>query len=407
MNFLVTPNSSASGDLPEPGPEATVAEWRAYMAAKQADLKAEHERIRKDAEFFEASYHTLSRIVDKTLEANAAPPPQRPKKPELPEVDLADVVNWLRRVEAAYSRASVTSPADKLSYLEGKRGMSAPSLNKFFHDPSPNDETWEDFKKYLIERYGLTNQQRARETLGEGSGWRRGDRKPSDLIHYTLEKMGTLTLQDLQKEMVFRELPSHVQEHLLLTFNTDTLHEMGVRADHFFEEDGRTKQQASRSHQRLGSVSHCSMRSSGPSAVPEEPMGFVANRARAKEAPYTSPFDSSEYSEGSVNALGQNRSNVTRNVPPQSKAGGQQRPVGRSRARSRAKSRPAQPRAPTPRADWKYSVPRTCELGTPGSDGLYGGLCWYHARFGQDANRCNDSNCRDHNKQGNARGGRR
>ena len=397
----------ANVPLVEPGPGASVEEWRTYMGAFNAQLREENARALQEAERYQASYHALSRVVDRTLAANSAPQPQRPKKPELPEVDLHDVKNWLRRVEAAYARAGVTSPADKLSYLEGKREMCAPALNVYFHNEAPTEETWVEFKAYLVERYGKTIQQRARDTLGEGSGWRRNGRKPSDLIAYTLEQMADLTLEDLQKEMIFREMPPTVQEHLLLSFPSDSLHEMGAKADKWFEMDGQTKKEASRPHRGVSSISHCSLYSSGSSAVSEGPVGCGLYDARAQDAPYTPAFDPSDHAEGPVNAVGKNVSNVPRN-PPQNKAGGQQHPRGRSRNRSRAGSRPAQARAPTPSSDWKYSYPTTRELGTPGPDGLYSGLCWYHARFGRDANRCNDSKCRDHGKtQGNANRGRR
>ena len=223
-----------------------------------------------------------------------------------------------------------------------------------------------------------------------------------------LEQMGHLTLEDLQKEMLYRELPREVQHQMILTFPSDSLLQLGEKADLYFETDGRTKQVAASRQHEVSSISSTPYGFlPGSSDLSEGPMGYVANSARADQAHFTSPFGSSDFSEEPVNAIGRN---VQRNLikPRSSSSGGQQQVRGRSRARSRDRSRPAPPRAPTPSADWKYAIPTTYELGTPDPDGLYRGLCWYHARFGTDAKRCNEPTCKHHHRlQGNSNRGRR
>ena len=183
-------------------------EWRAYSVRLADHLRAETRRADK----YSYSFRALDDVITK-MSSQKTPllaPASRPMKPELPPIDLWDVETWLRRLEAAYARASVVTPADKLSYLEGKKELLIPALDVYFHNPRPTEAIWEQFKAYLIERYAKTDQQRARELLPQNAGWRREGRTPIDYVAFMKKQMGTLTIKDLQKEMLFREMPQEV-----------------------------------------------------------------------------------------------------------------------------------------------------------------------------------------------------
>ena len=98
--------------------------------------------------------------------------------------------------------------------------------------------------------------------------------------------MGNLSIQDLQKEMLFREMPQEVKQHLITSFPTASLEDLADQAELYFELDGHTKMAASRSRQGVNFVSEYPHgTSSGSSAVSEGPMGYEANSAQANEAP--------------------------------------------------------------------------------------------------------------------------
>ena len=101
------------------------------------------------------------------------------RKPDLPPFDAKRIEEWLRRVENAYTRASITSPQDKFAFLEGKISVELnPKINEFFNGPATADN-WTALKDYLKKEYGRTRQQQAATLL---DGVRREGRRPSQLF---------------------------------------------------------------------------------------------------------------------------------------------------------------------------------------------------------------------------------
>ena len=158
------------------------------------------------------------------------------KKPEIPAFDPKNIDLWIKRVDNAYRRANITDPKDKFAFLETKFAVDIdPCINSFIFGDG-TEETWTEFNKYLKERYGRTKQQRAAVVL---DGVRREGRKPSEMFAHILERIGELTVDDIVKEMVVRELPTEVQRVIHDKSQNLSGLETVKLADTFFDKDGK------------------------------------------------------------------------------------------------------------------------------------------------------------------------
>ena len=158
------------------------------------------------------------------------------RKPELPDFDPKNVEIWVKRVDNAYRRAGITDAKDKFAHIESKFSVDADSRIQSFIFGDGTDDEWADFIKYLKERYGRTKSQQASVIL---DGVKRDGRLPSEMFAFIKEKIGTLTIDDLIKEMVTRELPTDIQRTIHeSTKSLDGAAAMKV-ADNFFDKDGR------------------------------------------------------------------------------------------------------------------------------------------------------------------------
>ena len=158
------------------------------------------------------------------------------RKPELPDFDSKNVEIWIKRVDNAYRRAGITDPKDKFAHIEGKFTVDADSRIQAFIFGDGTEDEWKDFMQYLKDRYGRTKSQQASVIL---DGVKRDGRLPSEMFAFIKEKIGNLTIDDLVKEMVIRELPTDIQR----TIHDQTKALDGPAAtkiaDSFFDKDGR------------------------------------------------------------------------------------------------------------------------------------------------------------------------
>ena len=158
------------------------------------------------------------------------------KKPDIPAFDPKNIDLWIKRVDNAYRRANITDPKDKFAFLETKFSVDVdPCINAFIFGEG-TEASWSAFTKYLHERYGRTKQQRAAVVL---DGVRRDGRKPSEMFAHIMERIGDLTLDDVVKEMVVRELPTEVQRVLHDRYKDLSGAEAVKLADTYFDKDGK------------------------------------------------------------------------------------------------------------------------------------------------------------------------
>lgn len=158
------------------------------------------------------------------------------KKPDLPKFDPKNVDIWIRRVESAYTRASISSATEKFAFLETLFDVGYnPKIDEFLYGTA-TDARWEDFLKYLKKEYGRTKQQQAASVL---DGISREGRRPTQLLAFIDEQLGDITIEDIKKEMLLRQLPHEVRHALAETSKTATAATLAEKADDYFSRDGK------------------------------------------------------------------------------------------------------------------------------------------------------------------------
>ena len=158
------------------------------------------------------------------------------KKPSLPAFDSKHIDIWIKRVESAYIRSSVVLPKEKFAFLEEKIGVDVdPKINEFLFG-SHTEQSWTDFLAYLRRRYGKTQQQKAQAIL---NGPRRDGKRPSELLAHIKERVDDVSLDEVLKEMVVRELPTEIQRAMAKQTIDLTADETAQYADSFFDASGR------------------------------------------------------------------------------------------------------------------------------------------------------------------------
>lgn len=110
-----------------------------------------------------------------------------------------------------------------------------PKVNEYLYGEATAD-TWDAFKQYLIKSYGKSHKSKASTIL---DGIKREGQKPSQLCARIKDKAGDVTIDQLIKEMVIRELPPSVQRAILDKSKEMTSEETAELADQYFEKDGR------------------------------------------------------------------------------------------------------------------------------------------------------------------------
>ena len=158
------------------------------------------------------------------------------RKPELPAFDSKNVDIWLKRVDNAYRRAGVTDSKDKFAFIETKFAVDAdPKINEFLYGDGTAEE-WTAFEAYLRGRYGRTKAQQAAVIL---DGFSRDGKLPSEMFAAIKEKIGTITVDDIVKEMVLRELPTDVRRTIHDKVKDADGAETVKLADQYFDRNGK------------------------------------------------------------------------------------------------------------------------------------------------------------------------
>ena len=159
------------------------------------------------------------------------------RKPDLPTFDSANIEIWIRRIENAFTRAAITSVKDKFAFLESKIGTSAdPKITEFLCVDPPTNATWDEFISYLKKRYGRTKRQQVQSLI---SGTDFDGLHPSAVCAMMREKAGSVTIDDIIKEQIYRRLPVELQRQLAQEAESMTSSEFSELADSFFDKDGR------------------------------------------------------------------------------------------------------------------------------------------------------------------------
>ena len=177
-------------------------------------------------------------VRQETAAAAASVPDAIKRKPEIPAFDKAHIEHWIRRTENAFIRALVTSPREKFAFLETKFPVDFnPRINDFLWG-DPTEDNWNNFIAYLKKEYGVTKQQQAAVVL---DGFKREGKKPSQYVALLEDKTKNLTMDDVRKEMLIRELPTDIQRMLQEKIEGLSLQDAAKAADAYFDQDGKPK----------------------------------------------------------------------------------------------------------------------------------------------------------------------
>ena len=244
-NFLATNTSDErQEETNEPNTRSRAAARHALALAVRAD------RSRSPAHPTMATPEQLAAIREElraelrreiraeTTATAAAIPDAIRRKPEIPQFDREHIDVWIRRTEHAFIRALITSPQEKFAFLEAKFPCSFnPRINEFLWGDATATR-YNEFLQYLRDEYGPTKQQKASVFI---EGFKRDGRKPSQYAAALDEKTKGVTLDDIKKEMLIREMPVETRRMLQERIEGLSFQEAAKIADSYFDKDGRPR----------------------------------------------------------------------------------------------------------------------------------------------------------------------
>ena len=205
------------------------------FANRQAAQLEESQRQLREAQQTVLNLTTAFQALStqpRPLTLNSAPK----KKPELPPFDGKNVLIWIRRVEAAYSRVGVIEPKDKFAWMESIFQVKLdPQIDAYLYG-SNTLQDWEDFIEYLKLQYGPTMRQKAQKLMSEVP---RHDLKPSQFLTQLVEDTKDVTVDDIRKEHLLRTIPARYREIMGKEVEAMTAAEVAKMADDFFDRQGR------------------------------------------------------------------------------------------------------------------------------------------------------------------------
>ena len=173
-----------------------------------------------------------------TAAAAAAIPDAVRKKPEIPPFDKAHIDIWIKRTENSFIRANIRTVSEKFAFLETKFPVGLdPRIDEFLYG-NATEATWADFKAYLKKEYGATVQQQASIII---DGFKREGRRPSQYAAALNDKTKDVTMDDVKKEMLLREIPADVRRMLQERIEGLSFKDTAKIADNYFDSEGRPK----------------------------------------------------------------------------------------------------------------------------------------------------------------------
>ena len=308
---------------------------------------------------------TIQRLMEAAITATQRSNTQQVqtlRKPDLPVFDKNNVEIWIRRVEAAYTRVNCTSPALKFAHLDSKFEVNADPIIDGFLFGEATEESWKDFLDYLRTRHGPTKKEQALSVI---NGIPREGRTPSQLAAVMKDKAGKVSLDDIMKEQLLKQLPPDILKHLVDRVDKLTFDETAKLADAWFDKDGKS----------LISTSATSINSVSRAPPPPTPPSTTSASASAPEASFTPIFGQDADNETDINAVrfrqGQKQQFNVNNR-------------GNARGRGRGNGNNSRGRGKTNSNTNSYGDSSSyAPQGKPQKK-----VCDFHVKFGEEARRC-------------------
>ena len=160
------------------------------------------------------------------------------RKPEIPPFDKQHAEIWLKRTNNAFIRAGISTPAEKFAFLETKFPVGTDARIDEFLYGEGTDAEWTAFTEYIKTEYGPSKQQRAAIFV---DGFKREGRKPSQYAATLDDKTKDVTVDDIKKEMLLREMPTDVRRMLQERVDGLSFKETAKIADSYFDAEGRPR----------------------------------------------------------------------------------------------------------------------------------------------------------------------
>ena len=237
----------------------------------------------------EATVQRLMEAAIRATQSSSAQQVQTLRKPDLPVFDKKNVEIWIRRVEAAYARVNCTNPALKFAHLDSKFEVNADPIVDGYLFGEATEDSWDAFLNYLRTRYAPTKKDRALAVI---NGIPREGRTPSQLAAVMKDKAGTVTVDDILKEQLLKQLPPDVLKHLVDRVEKLTFDETAKLADSWFDRDGKP----------LLHTSATSVNEVAAAAPPQRPSSTASAAASTPTAPLAAASGQND-EESDINAI--------------------------------------------------------------------------------------------------------
>ena len=294
------------------------------------------------------------------------------RKPTLPPFDPKNIDVWLKRMDAAFDRLKIVDPRLKFAHLDEKIPADKdPRINDYMWG-APTQARWEEFIAYLRKKHGRTTKQMAQSVI---QGTSREGRCPSQLWSIMKDKAATVTLDDILKEQLLKEMPTSVQEHLQTKIKGKTGQEVADLADEYFDPDGKLLHSSNASG--INSVRQSrSVAPTLPSALKQhqDSLPNGTSTASAPTSSFTSPFENDDV-DADVHAVRFRQGQKQQfNVANRSA----------SRGRSRYDSKHSNSRSGNSSGNDRSSSRQHKKQSDPTK-------CFYHNTFGEKAEKCDPS----------------
>ena len=353
-----SPSSPGTFIFPEPPKKSSrEAENEQFWDALNAPTMATPEQLQAIRD--ELRMEIRAEFRSEVAAAAAHVPDAIKRKPEIPPFDKRQIDNWIRRTENAFIRALCNTPREKFAFLETKFPVDFnPRINEYLWGEA-TQEKWNEFIAYLRQEYGATKQQKAAVIL---DGFKRDGKKPSQYAALLDEKTKGVTLDEIKKEMLIREMPTEVQRMLQERVETLSFKDAAKVADSYFDQDGKPRHSS-----KTPTVSVVREQVSDDEDQDQRETDDINAIGRRPQAPRHAPNPGSNH-----------RNN--RNWTPR-------------RPENQARPTNSKPPAPAPKPTSKYNDPK---------------LCLYHNEYGNRARSC-ESWCARYDERrysGNGRAGR-
>ena len=317
------------------------------------------------------------------------------KKPDLPPVDKRHIEQWIERIEFAYTRAEVTRPKDKLAFLEAKfAGCEDAQINELLRGTT--DADWQKFLDHLRDIYGRTTQDKVNALLG---GFPRESRRPQQLASHIRDRIGDITLDDILKEVLLKEIPAAVRQHAAVATKNLDFQKTVDHLEVYFDKQGKVLNSNS-SSTSVNAVGQQQQRPrQPPSAMKQDPVSHASSGPPppSSESPsFTNAFNNDEgasdvnavrFKGGQRQSFNVDNSSQPRSRPQQNSTNGTTQPFSR---RGRSTSRYPNSSSSGQSSYSSSSSGNSNPSRDPSANRNGNKVCSFHVQYGDKAISCRE-----------------